>query len=289
MKRWRWVLWIAAAATLPACDDGLDQRLSIIRDTRVLAVIAEPAEAKPGALVEYQAVIASPSGPPTQPPAWAFCTAPKPPTEDNAVSVECIGTGSQIDLGVADRVTGVLPADGCLRFGPDTPPGGFRPRAADATGGYYQPVKVTLDDELAFGLSRITCKLPAAPAELARRYDVDYVANRNPTFAIDAPAIVTANTDVPLTASWPADSVESYLFFEPSAQALLVRRESMHVSWYASGGALAVDGSLVDEQDVATQVTTTWHTPDPGQAWLWFVLRDSRGGVATHVVPITVE
>ena len=31
---------------LPACEDALDQRLAIVRDPRVLAVVSEPAEAE---------------------------------------------------------------------------------------------------------------------------------------------------------------------------------------------------------------------------------------------------
>lgn len=274
---------------LAACDDELDQRLAIIDAPRVLAVVANPAEAKPGAQVSYEAVIASPDGPLATPPGWAFCTSPKAPTEDNVASVDCIAGEDLIDLGTAPTATGTLPADGCLRFGPDTPPGGFRPRAPDETGGYYQPVRVVVDDLLAIGLSRITCKLPTAPAEVARDYDLRYVANANPTLDPVDLATVPADTDVTLTASWPASAVETYLYFDPVSQALIERREAMRVSWFTTGGALAVDASLVGEQDEALAASTTWHTPAAGPAWLWLVLRDSRGGVATQALAITVE
>ncbi|MDX2086432.1 MAG: hypothetical protein SFX73_01225 [Kofleriaceae bacterium] len=276
-------------ALLSACDDELDQRLAIIDAPRVLAVISTPAEAKPGAQISYQAVLASPDGPLATVPAWAFCTAPKPPTEDNVASVDCIAGEGVIDLGTGARATGMLPADGCLRFGPDTPPGGFRPRSPDETGGYYQPVRVVADDLLAIGLTRITCKLPTAPTEIARAYDLAYVANTNPTLEPLVLTTVPADTDVTLTASWPASAVETYLHFDPVSQTLVDRREAMRVSWFATGGALDVDASLVDEQDVATSASTTWHTPSPGTAWLWLVLRDSRGGVAAQALAITVE
>jgi hypothetical protein len=67
-------------AVIAACDDGLDQRLAIVDEPRVLAVIAEPAEAKPKAAVAYTALVASPTGTVAAVPAWAYCTAPKPPT-----------------------------------------------------------------------------------------------------------------------------------------------------------------------------------------------------------------
>lgn len=274
---------------LAACDDALDQRLAIIDEPRVLAVIAEPAEAKPKAMVTYTIVTASPDGPLTTPPAWAYCTSPKPPTEDNAVPVPCVAGEALVDLGTAPSVTGTLPADGCLNYGPDTPPGGFRPRAADATGGYYQPVRAQVDGLLAFGLSRITCNLPTAPPDAAREYTLSYRANANPILEPIELATVPADTDVTLTASWPAESAETYLFFDPFAQVLVDRRESLRVSWFATGGSLPVDATLVDEDDPATAASVTWHTPAAGPVFVWIVLRDSRGGIAARELAITSQ
>lgn len=279
------------ATTLGAgCDDALDRRLAIVTEPRVLAITAEPAEARPGAMVRYAALLAGPDGPLPTAPTWAYCTAPKAPTEDNVVSDVCLGDAALVPLGTAATVTGALPADGCLRFGPDVPPGGFRPRAADATGGFYQPVRLVADELLAFGLSRITCKLPAAPADVAHDYEVRYVANANPTLeASGDPVVVSADTDITLTARWPAEAAEPYLAFDPDTQQLVTRREAMRVSWFATGGALAVDASAVGEDDPATSVSTTWHTPARGTVWIWLVLRDARGGIATQARQLTVE
>ncbi len=285
MKRAFVTVLVGAAA----CTEPLDQRLAIVDEPRVLAIRSEPAEARPGAQVAYRALVAGPAGPVADVPAWAFCTAPKPPTEDNAVSAACIATASLVDLGTSAEVSGVLPSDGCLRFGPDTPPGGFRPRDPDGTGGYYQPVRADVVGDIAFGLSRITCKLPSAPTEVARDYDLHYVANANPVLEPLALASVPANAEVSLTASWPADSVESYLYYDGLAQQLVMRRESMRVSWYATGGTLEVDASAVAEDESATSVSTTWRTPGSGDAWLWLVLRDSRGGIAWQELHVTVE
>ena len=274
---------------LAGCDDALDQRLAIVDEPRVLAVISEPAEAKPGATVAYRAILAGPDGTPATTPSWSFCTSPKPPTEDNTVAVGC-ATGSEgIDLGTAAEVTGTVPADACILFGPDVPPGGFRPRAADPTGGYYQPVRITSDDLVAIGLSRITCKLPTAPFEVARRYDFEYVPNQNPTLLPSTLARLPANTDVTLTAAWPADSAEPYLYFDPSTQQLVERREAMRVSWFATAGSLAVDATAIAEDDPSTEASTTWHTPGPGTAHVWIVLRDSRGGIAAQAIDVVVE
>jgi len=276
---------------LPACDEALDQRLAIINEPRVLAVISEPAEAKPGATVAYQAIVASPAGPLVVEPSWAFCLASKPPTEDNAVSTGCLDESQLAPLGTAATVTGTLPVDACMRFGPDTPGMNFRPRDPDPTGGYYQPLRVDagIDLDLAFGFSRITCNLPTAPADIAFEYRQSYAANVNPTLdpvdLLEAPA----NSDVTLTASWPAESAESYLWFDPLRQRLVLRNESMRVSWFATDGKLAVDASAVAEGSSSTMVTTTWHTPGPGTAHLWFVLRDSRGGVATRSISVEIR
>jgi hypothetical protein len=275
--------------SLAACDDALDQRLAIVDEPRVLAVIAEPAEARPGAQVAYSIVTASPQGPLATPPRWSYCTAPKPPTEDNAVPAGCIDGDQLIDLGTSPTITGTLPMDGCLNYGPDTPPGGFRPRSADGTGGYYQPIRADVEDLVSFGLSRITCKLPNAPAEAAQRYLLEYVANQNPTLDPIVLERVPASADVELVATWPADAAETYLYFDPVDQVLVDRRESMRVSWFATGGALPVDSTLVGEDDSSTSASTTWRTPDPGTAFVWIVLRDSRGGLAVRELQLVVE
>jgi len=271
-----WLVGVVfALAAGVGCDSRLDQRLAIIDQPRVLAVIADPAEARPGAEVRYTAVIASPDGPVAAAPRWSFCIAPKPPTEDNAVSDGCLDDAHLVALGTQPAVTAALPADGCLNFGPETPPGNFRPRDADATGGYYQPIRLDADGLLAFGLSRITCKLATAPSAVAHDYDLSYVANKSPM--LDPPALpsVAAQTYVMLTASWPPEAVETYLYYEPLSQTLVVGREAMRLSWFATGGTLAVDASAVDEAGSATSVSTTWHTPAAGTAYVWLVLRDS--------------
>jgi len=279
----------AAAIGSAGCDSRLDQRLAIIDAPRVLAVIADPAEAKPGTQVSYTAVVASPDGPVAASPRWAFCVAPKPPTEDNAVGGGCLDDAHLVVLGTQPAVTAALPADGCLLFGPETPPGNFRPRDADPTGGYYQPIRADLDDLLAFGLSRITCKLATAPSAVAHDYDLSYVANRNPMLNPPALTRVTANTDVTLTASWPADAAETYLYYDPLSQTLVTRREAMRLSWFATGGSLAVDASAVGETDPSTSAETTWHTPTAGTAYLWLILRDSRAGITSQTVRVIVE
>jgi len=275
---------------LAACQPSLDQRLAIISEPRVLEIQSEPAEVKPGAPATYTILAASPDGPLAVVPDWSLCTAPKPPTEYNAVSQACVDDPSAlVPLATASAT---IPTNACTLFGPDVPPGGFRPRDPDATGGYYQPVRADSPDApLAFGFTRITCNLPTAPSDVAHDYQTMYVANQNPTLdPIFLSGPVTAGATVTITASWPPEAVETYLYYDPLAQVLVTRREGMRVSWFATGGELAVDASSVAEDSDATSVSTTWHVPvTPGPAWLWLVLRDSRGGIATQTVALTID
>lgn len=279
-------LCVLAAA---GCDDRLDQRLAIVDEPRVLAVIGEPAEALPGSEVHYRALLGGPGGPIDAAPRWSFCTAPKPPTEDNAVATGCIDGTALLELGEAPEVTAALPADGCILFGPDVPPGNYRPRDPDPTGGYYQPVRVAEGELLAFGLSRITCKLGNAPAEVARDYDLRYRANTNPVLDPIELTEVAAGAAVELRASWPASAVETYLYYDQLAQVLVERREAMRVSWFATGGSIDVDATAVGEDEQATSDSATWHAPAAGPASIWFVLRDSRGGIAVQHARIDVR
>ncbi|HEY1558279.1 MAG TPA: hypothetical protein VGF94_25810 [Kofleriaceae bacterium] len=283
MKRYLVLLAVAA------CQNALDQRLAIVDDTRVLAIASQPAEVKPGAQVAYSVLVASPAGPVAALPAWYLCTAPKPPTEADAVSTGCFDDASA--LVAIDPSSATVPADACMQFGPDVPPGGFRPRDPDPTGGYYQPVRADLAGAaLSFGFTRITCDLANAPVQVSEDYLNLYVANANPTLAIATPPTVAAGSAIALVASWQPADAETYLDYDPVSETLVTRREAMHVSWYATGGALPVDASEIDEDDLSTSVSTTWTAPaSPGTVYLWFVLRDSRGGVATASATVAVQ
>ena len=282
------------------CHDALDQRLAIVDRPRVLAIMAQPPEVTPGASVTLTSLLAGPGGPLTTSPAWSLCTAPTPPTEDASVADGCLADAI-IDLGTAAAITATIPSEACRTFGPDVVAAGFRPRAPDATGGYYQPIRSDAPSfELALGFVRITCNLANASGDLAERYKTTYVANTNPSLtglAIDGvridparPANVTADHDVTLTTGWPAEAAESFLYFDPDAMELVTRREAMRVSWFATEGDLTVDASAIAADDPALVVSTTWHTPNqPGPAWIWLVLRDSRGGIVTATFAFTVE
>jgi len=275
------------------CENALDQRLAIVDAPRVLAISANPPEVKPGDSTHVAALVVSPAGTNLSAlPDWSLCTAPKPPTEDNSVSTDCTNGVGLVDLGTTEIALAPVPMTACQLFGPDVPPGGFRPRDPDATGGYYQPVRADAGDAgLAFGFARITCNLAGAPGDVAHDYQTMYRANATPLIqplAADVDlAHVPASSDVTLTASWNAP--ETYLYYDPDTQSLITRRESMRVSWFATGGALDIDASLVGEDDDATSTSTVWHAHGPGTFTLWAVLRDSRGGTTWTDATVTVQ
>jgi hypothetical protein len=281
---------VAVGAVAVACAPTLTSTDSLVTSPRILAVRAEPAEAKPGALITFDALVAAPPGAPTGVPAWSFCLAPKPLTEDNVVSDACFDTSALRVAGEGATITASTPSNGCSLFGPDAPAGGLRPRDPDSTGGYYQPVRVDLgaaDPTLA--LARISCDLASASAASAAAFAQLYVPNENPrllpliasvggsTVALDA---VPVGTRVDLTVAWPASSAETYAYYDEASDTVGTKRESMTLAWYSSSGPLDREATGRAGDDMATFSSNAWTAPpSAGTSQLWIVLRDSRGGV----------
>jgi hypothetical protein len=288
VKRFAVALAIASTTCVPSLGPGD----ALITSPRILAVRADPAEAPPGTTVTFTALVASAGGTVTDAPiSWSFCTAPDPLTEDNVVSNACLASSSLVMAGRGPSVTATTPSSGCSIFGPDTTSTTSRPRDPDATGGYYQPLRLQLagtDD--AFELARIRCDLANADATAARAFAAEYTPNQNPSLltlsatAGGAPVSLSAipsGTRVVLEASWPASAVETFAYYDPSSQAVTMQRESMQVAWYSTGGALDTGATGRSSSDMATTSDDGWVAPETsGTVVLWVVLRDSRGGVA---------
>jgi hypothetical protein len=263
-------------------------------------VRGDPPESLPGASVAYRALVVTPSGTTQAPPIdWAFCASPKPLTENDAVSVACLGGGVRPIAGPAPTVDAPTPIDACSLFGPLAPPGSFRPRDADATGGYYQPVRLEDGALTAFAFERVTCDLPDAPIAVAEELAKLYRPNVNPTLmplaaTVDGAPVeldaVPADRTVALETGWGSRDAERYVMYDPSTGALLDRREALRISWFVTGGALRDDVTGRAEDDVATTTGTTWRSPpSAGPVHLWLVLRDSRGGVDFAAYDLVVE
>lgn len=283
-----------------ACRSELDSREGLVTSPRVIAVRAEPAEVRPGRAINYLALIAMPlESDRALEPAWSYCNATKPLSENNAVSAQCLGTSFMVPLGNGLAIDTSMPTTACGTFGPDTARGGHRPHDPDATGGYYQPLRVVLGDSApSFYLSRILCNLASAPSEQAVQFAQAYLPNSNPRVeALETRAAghvvaldqIPADADIQLALSWPAQDSESYAYYELQSQTVVTRREAMDATWYATSGTFASFSTGRSEDDPVTQSDNTWHSPaELGPVHLWVVLRDSRGGIGFGDYRLTV-
>jgi hypothetical protein len=290
---------------LAACRPDFGLPVSVVTEPRILAVVAAPPEARPGDSVRLTAWPVSEAGPLAAPLDFGFCTSPRPLVESNIVNGDCLGAGGAVTAiaGGVQETDAVLPLDGCLSFGPDTPPQQpgqppFRSRDPDVTGGYGQPVRVALGAVEAVALVRLRCNLPGASAQAAVEFARRYVANANPAFGaialevdggVVAPESVPPGAEVTLRVRWSADQVETYVVHDRADDSLTERRESFRVSWFTTAGVIPVVTTGRAEDDLGTDTSTAWQTPDAGSGTLWAVLRDSRGGAAVQVLQFTVR
>jgi hypothetical protein len=206
-----------------------------------------------------------------------------------------------------------------------------RPADPDSTGGYYQPVRVlsASGGELqAVGQTRLRCNLAGGTADLQRDYSFRYRNNTNP--AIDqliladkgdvltpdapgvAPLVVSPGATLHLHVAWvtcdpnvpcppgatdqcpepdPCTGAESYLLLDLTTRQLVLARESIRVSWFATAGSFTNDdtGRAAEEYPLVF-TENDWTAPTASaDVYLWAVIRDSRGGVSWNAYRIQVE
>jgi len=298
LRRFAPLVLLAAGAQVH-CRPDLGDRESLVTRTQVLAVRGDPPEAKPGETVRWSLLVATPDGPIATPLAsWAFCAQPKLLTENGAVSAACLADAVRPIAEGAPSIEAPIPDDACRLFGPEVTSADLRPRDPDVTGGYYQPLRVTVfgpraDVEgptVAFGLERITCNLADAAADVARAFGERHAPNQNPTLGLlsarrgDAPVALDAvprGSTVTLRVEWPETSAERYVAYDLATRTLVDRRESMRVSWFATAGSFANDRTGRAEDELETFTENEWTAPDEARSvHLFVVLRDARGGVA---------
>ena len=268
----RWAgVWFALVA---GCAPPFDDAPALLESPRLIAVLVEPPEAAPGERVSLRAVAAGPAGlVPATEARWSLCTAPVPPTETGSVSSACLG-----DLSAAgpdgETLTVAVPANACALFGPETPPGDFRPRDPDATGGFYQPVRVDWSGQIAFAFVRLRCGAGRVATDVALEFLARYTPNQNPR-----PIDLVAGPER-LVVRWPAGTREPFVRVDPEAQRVVDDVEAITVSWFVTAGPVATarvaggeEGAEVERLDPA------------GAAVAFAVVRDSRGGAAVVVSP----
>ncbi len=188
-------------------------------------------------------------------------------------------------VGGGAEVATNVPEQACRVFGSEVPPGQFRPRDADGTGGYYQPLLIELADRRSIAAQRITCPPANVPLAVALQWREEYAPNQNPRTAVlmvngvTTPSVVASEAEVELRLEWSAEDAEAYVAVDPRTGELASRREAIRVSWYADAGELAHERSGVEEDQAGQQASNRWRAPTAGAARLWAVVRDSRGGV----------
>jgi hypothetical protein len=268
---------------LAACAPRLEDDPALVAASRVIAWRATPAEAAPGEAVRLQALLVGPAGTLAGDAlGWSLCSTPRPPGENGAVAQAC-ALATPPALAAGDLVVLTIPPEACTIFGPEPAPAtpgqpARRPADPDATGGYYQPIRISGAGEAVFGLQRLSCAPAGVSLETARAFRARYTANRNPTLLPPASrGAVPLGAAVTLVAAWPADAVETYPIVDPARDLLVDRRETLRVSWFATAGRFDRESTVA--ADGASSVTNVWRAPaTPGIVHLWLVLRDSRGG-----------
>jgi hypothetical protein len=104
---------------------------------------SEPAEVYPGESVRLVLTIADRTGAIANASIdWAFCSAPKPPTENNVISDHCLRDEVRTISGHGLAVMAQVPLDACALFGPELPPSASgdmvpRPRELRITAGDF--------------------------------------------------------------------------------------------------------------------------------------------------------
>lgn len=312
MRRWGGTAVVGAmglAMFLGGCKPDIGDPPSLVTGPRLLGVRQTPPEVRPGAAVTFEALVADTSGTVPASVAWTTCKTPRPPAESNSVSQVCV-TQPDDDVAITGPGMITIPPDACSLFGPDPPPvtPPIRPRDPDPTGGFYVPVRASTEAAdgsrlLGFAFERIRCNLAGAPGELVRVYNMTYTPNVAPVVAdvvLDpdggAPvslvasvlaggptpaATVSASAKVALRLSWPAESSETYVRYDAPSRTLVMPREALRVSWFATDGEFEHDrtGRTADEAETFTDNVWTAPAAPVGTAvHFWAVLRDERGG-----------
>ncbi len=230
---------VLAGALVGACTDSFSDPTPIVTGARLLAVQAVPAEAAPGASFTLTPLYVDTSGV-TDPSSvdWAICLLQKPLGEPGPINPACFvdSSTSLTELGTGGQVSGVVDANACELFGPDSPPPAAgqpsaRPTDADSTGGYYLPVRIKTapdpaGDPWSVALERVSCQPSGVTSAVFSAFETQYQANANPTVASLARRNADGST-APIAAD-PADGSP------PAAPGLTVSagaRVSLQASW----------------------------------------------------------
>jgi hypothetical protein len=268
--------WCLSCLLLSSCAVPVVDEPWRIERARLLAVVAQPAEVAPGDEVTLAALMAAPEEAEPVSVAWAPCDAPTPFGASTTVSEACWGALAAAPREMERERTFTVPLDACARFGADGS-AGARPRDPDATGGWYWPVALGLDESTSFAGVRLTCRPGSVPLEVVQAWRSAWRPNDNPRLEVIASSpldALTSGQTVELVADWSNTPEESYAVARPGSAQLDFATESYDVSWF-------VAGDVVLEKARTSGRVQLRVPPTAGTGRVWGVLRDGRGGVST--------
>jgi hypothetical protein len=282
------------------CTPSFEDTPWRVEETRVLGIVSDPPEARPGEVVQLSALVGSPDGTVSAAPSWDVCTRPRASSERTAVTQRCL-EGDALESASA---TWAVLSDACARFGPNVPPteddaAPQRPSDPDASGGYFVPVRAEAADALAFGVVRIRCDLPGVTRAIFEEFEARYTLNRNPEITgvtvdgqeVDAdPIVVSAGAATELEVALSDASAEPYVRYDPGEGVLLDEREWLRVEVFVTDGELDRGQVIVRPEDDPGPVSIAWHAPaSPTTVSAWVIVTDARGGATWRDVAIRIE
>lgn len=289
---------------LAACTPSFEDAPWRVEETRVLGIVSEPPEARPGELVQLAALVGAPDGTVSVAPSWSVCTRPRTSAERTAVTQRCL-EGDALEPAAASW--SVL-SDACARFGPNVPPTEDdavpqRPSDPDASGGYFVPIRAETAEASSFGVVRIRCDLPGVTRAIFEEYEARYELNRNPEIESVAlrdgdarllgvdPADVSAGVSVDLEVVVSAASAEPYVRYDSGAGVLVDEREWLRVEFFVTDGELERGQVIVDADDERSEpVVVSWLPPaSEAEVSGWVVVTDARGGATWRTFTVRVE
>lgn len=297
----RRILAAAIAVTL-GCTPEFDDAPWRVEESRVLAIVATPPEARPGDPVMLTALTASPDGTSATAPLWSVCTRPRTSAERTSVTARCL----EEEFLEPTPPSMLVLADACARFGPNPPPtegdsSPQRPADPDPSGGYFLPLRAEADDAAAFGALRIRCDLPGVTRVIFDAFEERYFANEapqiggvslgsGPPLGLDEVATVEAQSEVDITVELPAAAAEAYVRYDSAAGVLLDEREWLRVEWFVTEGRLSAGQQMLSATgDASPTASSSWTAPSgPATVHAWLVVTDARGGVAWQAITIEV-
>lgn len=249
------------------CAGGLPDR-ALVQELRILAVKAEPPEAPPGTVVTMSALIADPTGAGRAlRRTWAICT-------PNDSGVGSCGDPTRVTLlGTGETASWTIPQSALAGLSFD-----------EAVQGRDVYLVLAVQPEDAAGADA-----PHDEAFKRIRVSTNPSPNHNPriaSLAVDGgAAAVPAGTSLPVVVTASNGAAESWS--EPNGTSGV---EDVRFTWSISAGSVADDVSYAIP--ATAPVDNRWKLPSSsagGDATLWVVLRDGRGGTDWALQPVTVH